>query len=287
MRDRLRLLGVVVLPLGLLFATPRVAHAGLEACGNINVSAQAKCEVKAQGGCTVQCEPIRFEAACSARLETSCRGQCNASADVSCEGSCTGSCKGQCDVDPGSLDCSANCKGTCEADCSGKCSASNNQGECQASCKATCGGSCDAQCTGTPPTATCEAKCQASCKGSCSGKANIDCQVQCQSSGYASCKAELEGGCKGKCTQPEGALFCDGQYVDTGNNLKNCIDALEAALHIEVSGKAECSGNQCNAEGTASASCATAPEGGPLHAGFLAAGLGVLGAALLRRRRRM
>ena len=60
------------------------------------------------------------------------------------------------------------------------------------------------------------------------------------------------------CKGDEGALFCNGQYVDTGNNLQACVDALRAALDIQVEGKAEAhsecaGGNGCRAEGRATA----------------------------------
>jgi hypothetical protein len=274
---------------GLVLFTPETARAGIESCGNIDVRAEARCKVETQGGCTAQCEPIRFEASCAAKLETQCSGQCSASATVDCQTSCKGSCSGSCEANPGSLDCAASCKGNCEADCSGKCSASANNGECEASCKATCSGSCDAECKGTPPSATCDAKCQASCKGSCEAKANIDCQISCQSKGYASCKGELEGGCKAKCTQPSGALFCDGQYVDTGNNLQNCIDALNAYLKVKVeaSGSAECKGNECTAEGKASAQCGATPTDAEQPGGlWLLAAASAVGLVAVRRHRK-
>jgi len=283
-------LALALVPAAILFAAPRDANAGLAACNNIDVKANAQCKLEAQGGCTAQCTPVKFEAACAGKLETSCRGQCNVEASAECTGSCEGTCNGQCTSNPGSLDCSANCRGTCEADCSGKCSSSGNQSECQASCKASCGGSCDAQCTGTPPSASCEAKCKASCQGSCKGKVNADCQINCQSKGYAECKANLEGGCKTQCTQPNGALFCDGQYVDAGNNLQNCIDALNAYLNIKVdaSGSASCTGNECSAEGEASASCGRVARSDVPSASslWIVAGLGLVGAAAVRRRKK-
>ena len=272
----------------LCFAAPRLAHAGLEACNNIEVKASAQCKVETQGGCTAQCTPLKFEAACAAKLETQCDGECNLTASADCTTSCKGTCEGTCQTNPGSLDCSANCKGTCEGNCSGKCSAAANKGECEASCKATCSGSCDAKCEGTPPSATCQAKCEASCSGSCEAKANLDCQINCQSKGYASCKSTLEGGCKTQCTQPKGALFCDGQYVDTGNNLENCIAALNAYLNVKVdaSGSAACAGNTCEAEGKASASCASVPsESGHGMTGlWLLSALALVGGVAARRR---
>ncbi len=278
-----------LLPAALLFAAPRTAHAGIEACNNIDVKANAQCKLEAEAACTAQCTPVKVEAACSGQLQTKCSGECSATATADCQASCKGSCSGQCESNPGSLDCSANCKGSCEADCSGQCSSSGNQSECQASCKANCSASCDAECKGTPPSASCDAKCEASCKGSCTAEVNAKCQIDCQSKGYVECKGRLEGGCKAQCQQPKGALFCDGQYVDTGNNLENCIAALNAILNVKVdaSGSASCTGNECSAEGEASASCgrvasSDVPASSPL---WIAAGLGLAGAAAVRRRR--
>jgi hypothetical protein len=49
----------------------------------------------------------------------------------------------------------------------------------------------------------------------------------------------MEGGCVTDCTSHEGALFCDGQFVDHDNNLEKCIDALknlDASIEWEASG---------------------------------------------------
>lgn len=94
------------------------------------------------------------------------------------------------------------------------------------------------------------------------------------------------GGCTAQCSQPMGALFCDGQYVDTGNNLQMCIDDLKAALNITVmaSASGQCSGNTCTGKANASASCALSPGSTPWSGGSLLAGLG-LGLAVLVRRR--
>ncbi len=273
-----------------LLLAPRVAHAGLEACNNINVRANAQCKVETSGGCTAQCEPTRFEAACAGKLTGQCDGECTATADVQCKGSCEGSCVGQCQADPGEFDCRGNCTASCGADCEAQCSgsASGNtaSGSCKAKCEANCGAKCDAQCTATPPSATCEGKCQASCEGSCRAKASAKCQIDCQAKLEGGCKAELEGGCKAKCQQPEGALFCDGQYVDTGNNLQACIDALKATLNIQVQGSAsgECSGNQCTGEAEGSVSCAASPRTPPVLPGL--ALLSMVGAAIARKARR-
>jgi hypothetical protein len=277
------------------FLIPKVAHAGIDACGNIDVKANAKCEVVAQGGCTARCEPVSFQAACSAKLQAQCDGQCAASASADCTASCSGTCTGQCEANPGSFDCKGSCSASCESDCNAQCSgqASGGQasGQCQAECKANCSAKCDARCSGTPPSATCDAKCNASCSGSCEAKASAQCQIQCQGKLDAQCKAELKGGCEAQCQKPEGALYCDGQYVDTGGNLQRCVDALNAILNIKVQGSAsaQCSGNTCEAKAEASASACSTSTQQPAQAPLVpigVIGLAAIGATVARMKRR-
>lgn len=261
------------------------AHAGLDACGDIYVEAEATCVVEVEGGCETKCEPIRMEAACAAELEVECAGECNASASLDCRADCSASCEGQCEVDPGEFDCSAACTADCAASCDASCSSGDS--ECRASCEATCSGRCDARCEGTPPSASCEARCEASCEGSCEARANVDCQIDCQADGFAECKVDLQGGCEARCERPEGALFCDGQYVDHGNNLKECIAALEQQLDIAVdvrgSAEAECDNGTCEASAEGAIACAVDPEPRPVGALWATALLGI--GAWLRRRR--
>ncbi|HQP38115.1 MAG TPA: hypothetical protein PLI95_23185 [Polyangiaceae bacterium] len=240
-----------------MLATSPASAADLSSCGNINVSANAQCELVVDvDACKAKCTPISAEMSCSVEAYGSCDGECQAtlpSCDVSCNGTCEGSCTGN----PGSFDCQANCQGTCEGDCSGKCASDANKSECEASCKATCQGECKASCEATPPSADCKGKCEGSCKGSCNAEARMDCQVDCQGKLMGECKGKIEGGCEVQCSKPDGALFCNGSYVDAGGNLESCMNALEAALNIKVSGhaSADCEGNSCSAEAEGSASC--------------------------------
>jgi hypothetical protein len=265
-------------------------------CGAIDVEANAMCEVEVSGGCRAHCEPPQLELACAAKLEGSCQGTCTAEADVKCTGSCDVSgCKAKCDVDPGNFDCSAQCQVDADAHCSGECEAevsgSKAHGQCVASCKASISAECDASCSGTPPTADCEAKCEATCEGSCTGKARASCQIDCQASGYAKCEGDLKVKCEGECDKPEGALFCDGQYIDHGGKLQDCISEINGWLeaHVDASAQGtasgECSGGSCEAqaEGSAEASCATVP-GGPAGTGAALFGMVLAGAAIARRR---
>lgn len=278
-----------------LLLAPAPSQAQLDACGDIYVEADAMCEILVEGGCTAMCEPLSFQASCAADLYVECDGMCTATVDASCMASCDiGACEARCTADPGSFDCRAECTLTaearCDAQCAGMASGSEAHGQCIASCEATFAAECEASCEVTPPSAECMARCEASCEGSCTAEANVDCQVECQSGGYAECTAELMGGCTAQCTEPDGALFCDGQYVDHGGNLDACIEALRSALNIEVDasarGSSMCTGGMCSAEGEAeaSASCAVAwtrPAGAGLA--WLAA---LVPLCLLFRRRR-
>jgi len=243
----------------------RRAEAGLEACGDVHVEAEAHCEVEVEGGCVAQCEPIRVEAACAAELYAECDGQCRADVSIECTGGCQADCRAMCDVDPGSFDCRIACNADCQSACSGSCD--SNDSECRAACEGTCSAECDANCEITPPRANCEGRCEAACEGSCRGQANLDCQVDCQAGGFAMCEADLVGGCEAQCRRPEGALFCDGQYIDYGNNLEQCIDALEeqldAVVDVEGTASASCSQGRCEGSAEGSLSCAVAPTHGP------------------------
>ena len=273
---------------------PRTASADiLSSCGNIDVKANATCKVYVDADCNAQCTPVSVTAACQAKGQISCDGSCTADVDVSCSGSCEAECNGSCTADPGSIDCNANCTGSCNADCSTQCSAEASGSQASADCKAHCEGNCSAKCSGsckgTPPTVDCNTKCHASCQGSCKGKATASCEVDCQGKLQAKCEVDVQGGCKVRCSDPKGALFCDGQFVDTGDNLQKCIDDLYAALNIKVDATASgsCTGNECSGEAAAkvSACSTTAPDVGTasLAPAFLA--IGALGIMIARRKR--
>ncbi len=267
---------------------------GIAACGCIDVSAEGQCKVEVEGGCTAKCTPFSFEAACEAKFDASkCSGQCTGTAEASCTGSCQSDCEAKCNVKPAEFDCQGSCKASCEGDCDAQCAAKSSDGqaqsECKASCKGSCTSSCSGSCTGQKPEADCKAKCEGSCKGSCTAKVNVDCNVDCSKAATGQCFASAKGGCEAACSKPEGALFCDGKYVDSGNNLQDCVGALNAFLktHVDASatGSASCSGGSCKAEGEAGASCGTIePRGRKDVVGLGAMGL-LLGVGLLASRR--
>ena len=282
MRLTVKTLALSCAAFGSLMALPAVAHAGIEACGDIHVEAEAECELVAEG-CDVQCTPFSVEAACAAELYANCEGSCEASASVSCETSCYANCEAACDIDPGAFECEANCNADCSASCEARCDSTDS--ECWASCEATCSAECGASCDVVPPSADCQAQCEACCGGSCQAEANLDCQIDCQAEAYAECKLDLQGGCEADCSDAGAALFCDGQYVDHGNNLEQCLDALRN-LNVELSGEAtlECVPGECSFGADGLFSCSVDGGNHSRGAAFLAAFLG-LGFAFRRRRR--
>jgi hypothetical protein len=285
---------VSALSLALVGLMARPAAAGIDACGDIHVEASAMCAAEVEGGCEAHCTPLAMEAACRGKLEADCSGsRCTASAMASCTGTCEADCTGECEVNPPSFECSASCEAEAMADCSGHCETAENRAECEGACKATVQAECDASCEGQPASATCEAKCQASCEGQCEAEANVDCQIMCQGEAYAECQVEMQGECRVNCDPARGSMFCDGQYVDHGNNFQECVDALNAVVtatvDVSASGysNAECSGNKCEAEAGGEASCSarmapTVPRGG---AAAILAGFGLALALGARRRR--
>jgi hypothetical protein len=102
--------------------------------------------------------------------------------------------------------------------------------------------------------------------------------------GYAMCESNLQGGCTGQCSQPQGALFCNGQYVNISDSqLQQCESQLASLLNINVSATGSCSSGSCT--GAAAASCGQiAPGAMPMSEGFLAVGLGAGIIGAVRRR---
>ncbi len=267
-------------------AIAQTAHAGIAACGNIHVEAEAQCEVRGGIECEAQCEPVRLEAQCAADLTFECRGGCQGeiSVEAECTGSCGADCMAECEASPPTFDCRGQCFADCEGRAQGHCGTDDD--ECFASAEGSCEAECSASCDAQPGTVDCAATCEGSCNASCTGSAEayFDCQVECQRPRFEGCTAQLEGGCTADCQTEQGALFCNGDYVDHDGNLQECIDSLRAALDVMVSGSASCEGNSCMAEGAVSCSCTasdaqTDAQGGAI---FVLGGLFLFG--LSRRR---
>lgn len=230
------ILGLFAAPV--MFSTSAaLAAPGADACNNVQLVANGKCDFEVTGGCEADCTPLNFVAACD--------GKCDVDADVTCSASCETDCMAGCTVDTGSFD----CEGSCTSDCDARCDQSCSDSGCSADCHASCTNRCDVQCSATPPSASCDVQCKASCNASCQVQANVDC--------YVKCTADIEGGCKVACESPKGALFCNNQYVDVGDNVDDCLNYLEnLGLTVSAScdlsaGGAECSANiGCSATNT-------------------------------------
>lgn len=265
------------------------AQASIADCGRIRVEADASCEVKLGIECMADCQPIQVEAQCSADLSFECRGSCEGSlsVDVECSGSCEASCMSECSVEPGSFECEGSCYGDCEASAMARCGSGDSQ--CIASGQASCETECQVSCDLVPATAECSAQCEGSCTGSCSANADayVSCQAECRGPKFDGCEASVTGGCEAACETSEGALFCDGNYVDHDGNLASCVDSLRAALNIMVSGYAEasCEGNSCEAEAGFDCSCTASPMDTKGNMAIFAVG-GLMLFGIGRRRRR-
>lgn len=237
------------------------ASAETNPCGNIEFTSVTECHFEFEGGCKAKCEPLSFEAACD--------GQCNAEVSVDCTASCQADCSAECDVDPGSFDCSANCQASCEASAGAECGGDN---DCVAYANARCESDCSVQCEATPPTAECSAQCEASCSGSCEAEANFDCSAE--------CSVDLQGGCEADCDAPEGALFCDGQYLAI-SDIPACVDYLISTFSIELEFSVD-----IDVDGAAEGcSVSSAPKDAGFGAMF-GVGLAAAGLTIARARRR-
>ena len=285
---------IAALSVGFICTSHATARADIDACGEIDVRPKARCEViPPSAQCKTMCTPLNVRATCSAKLAVDCQAGCDELPSAQCNVDCEAGCRGRCQVDPGKFECAVDCRASCEGSCEASCAANSDKTGCMASCSGACSVGCDSQCDVELPSASCDVQCKASCEGSCEVKTNIDCQVDCQADGRLDCEAEVTGGCMTQCEAMEGALFCDGQFIDT-DNLKECADALVALLDVEVdwsaSGSSSCTDGSCMAEGQASVSsdCTVAHVGG--GSGHTRAGLfgvvGLLGLGFVVRRRK-
>ena len=286
-----------------LVVAPRPAHAAIEACGNFDVRASSRCKLEVSGSCSAQCEPVRLDVACAAKLARSCAEKnCKQEVTVQCSGGCMESEGLVCKDDlngVASIDCSANCDDRCGVDCDASCASAADKADCALSCKASCDTRCTAACKNDNQNANCRDRCGLSCGGSCRAQVNRQCDLECQASGSVSCKAELQASCKAQCDRPEGALFCDGKYVDVGSSLPGCLSALNQILDVkvDVQGSAGCVGSGCSGQGSGTISvspgasgngggCTCAPLPFASTGAITALGLAAVGATFLRRRSR-
>lgn len=228
-------------PFVLAFAAPLVLAsssalaAGADSC--FLTSAQSCEYVLSSGGCETKCSPGNFVVACDA--------SCTGSAQVSCTGSCEADCSTKCTQNPPVDFCVTQCGVDCDAGCEAHC----NDSACTADCHLDCENRCQVSCVQLPPTATCTETCKTSCDASCTVQENIMCHAGCTASG------ELPS-CQTACQSPNGALFCDGQYIDLEKAAQDCIDYLESqGVTVSSSCTATASGSSC----TSTVTCSAAP----------------------------
>ena len=217
--------------------------------GDVTIKDISTCHFDVSGGCSAQCTPVEFTATCSAT--------CTNMPVTTCTNTCETKCSTSCTTAPTTF----SCKDYCTTDCTASCMASCTGDGCTASCSASCDTQCTQRCTAHPGKTDCTTECGDSCTASCTVEANIKCDTD--------CTAALTGGCTTKCSDPQGALFCDNQYIDI-SSVSDCDFTLDVS-----------------ASGTIKAGCSAAPGGSSpfgLPAGLAAmAGLGLL---VARRRRR-
>jgi hypothetical protein len=237
-----------VLGLGLL--SSGTAQAGLDACGNFYVAADAACEwVLEDESCGTHCEPVSVEWSCAAQLYLECEGQCNASSELTCVETCEPTCVTNCDASEEPPNCMGLCMSDCQMDCTAACADAPDQGACRSSCAHTCSEGCEAECKDGD---SCETVCTDACTGSCTGRANIDCQVSCQGESFVDCQTEVVEECRTVCQQDGGALFCNGSYV-SNISVDDCVAAIKSVFDIEVTGWVE--GKCENPEGATDVLC--------------------------------
>lgn len=271
--SRLLAAAIAVMPLSLAAQNALAA----EPCGNFSLDYISKngisCKIEVEGGCTAKCTPLSFEAGCT--------GQCTATPTTTdCTASCGTQCVAQCD--PAKLDCFVGCHDECDQPVIDKCTATHPNDDCVNQARAQCDMHCNAQCEVATDT-NCQEHCTTCCSGSCNTQVNYDCDYN--------CFADLKGGCDVQCQDPDGAIFCNGQYVDAAD-LDACITYLsQQGITVDVSarGTVTCDVTGCAGEGSAAAGICSVSSPGLDRTGAAAGGasLALLGAVLgLAGRRR-
>jgi len=242
-------------------------------CGKFDFSGGLSCKIEVSGGCKAQCSPINFEAACT--------GGCTAmTTTTNCTDNCGTTCVQMCN--PQLLDCFVGCHAECDQPTMDLCRTNHPTDDCTNTAKAQCDIHCKDSCA-VPPN-NCQEHCTKCCRGSCDTQTNFECDF--------SCFARVQGGCDVQCTKPEGAIFCNGQYV-YASDVQQCIAYLATrGIQVDVSASASgqcdlsgCHGignvsvGGCSASGALNQTAAAGPFG-------LALLLALTSAARLRRQRR-
>lgn len=262
---------ILALP-ALLFTMEARADDASTPCGRFDFSGGLSCRVEVSGGCTADCTSLKLEAACS--------GGCSATADTTCVNDCGTQCVAMCD--PQLLDCFAGCHSECDQPTMQDCQTKHAGEDCLTAARSQCDIHCKDACQ-VPPS-NCQEHCTKCCTGSCTTQVNFDCDF--------SCFADVRGGCEVQCQKPEGAIFCNGQYVHA-SDVQACIAYLATqGIDVDVSarGSVKCDLNGCSGVGDiAGTGCAAAPQsrlgGGAAAGALLLFGMTAVAARARRRRR--
>jgi hypothetical protein len=217
----------------------------LEHCNGIYLEADAaaSCKVVPTKECEVKCEPVATENVCASRLTTSCDSNCTVEADVECRSGCKNTCVPNCTAQEGKQQ-PPNCRGLCMSDCQKDCNEKCEGGHCRCQCAQICSKDCRDKCD-SEPEPVCEPLCETACWGSCQGRVNVDCQLSCQSETFTECETTVTQECKKDCKTTGAAIFCDGQFLASADDLEACAEDIDAefAIHLDVNIEANVSVN--------------------------------------------
>jgi hypothetical protein len=253
---------------GLAESVAQAADSGAaNPCGRFDFQSGISCQIKVSGGCSADCSPLNFEAACT--------GGCSGTATTMCVDDCGIQCVAMCD--PAALDCFAGCHGECDEPTVTECKQKHPNDDCAATAKAQCDVHCKDSCA-IPPS-DCSEHCNKCCTGSCTTQVNFDCDF--------SCFVDVQGGCDVQCQKPEGAIFCNGQYVHA-SDVEACIAYLaQQGISVDASarGSLTCDLAGCHEAGSTSTKGCSA-SAARTGAGGMGAIAVVLAALLASRRRR-
>lgn len=287
---------------GAFALVPGIASAELEACGGVFVFGDADCEFRPTEECTEHCEVVAMETTCAAELYRDCESECTAHAETECQSSCQTSCETTCEEEMAAEEpprCMGLAMSDCQQACNDKCADAEHVGSCRSACAHTCGAKCEGKCQDADEDVVCEEKCTTACDGSCEARANIDCQVECQTKVFEQCETRKVEECETQCTQTGGAIYCDDQFLSSGD-LDACAAELSAEVEIDVDVDIEAEvdadadidldadqdddGDVDKRDAKKAGNCAMSPGG--METGAATALLGALGLVGLRRRRR-
>ncbi|HEX2879398.1 MAG TPA: hypothetical protein VHO25_07660 [Polyangiaceae bacterium] len=225
--------------IGILVAAfdPTAAHAAnLDQCGGIFLrNSDARCEFRTEEHCSATCSYGSVQSSCVAQIYERCERECTEVPSEQCEIQCRETCTSEC-AKPIEEDLSqvAQCEALCDSDCQLSCT--DPCGKCDEACLYTCSDKCTEQCrnmTADSQPAECDTTCTTACTASCTAKANSQCQIDCQNRVFEDCEPTLVERCLEGCETQVGAIFCDGQYLDS-SDVEECAAEIDSEAGIQV-----------------------------------------------------